>query len=49
MKKKTNKQIQHKLRLKGKIKENKTFIKRSRKKKYKIIGIRIKSKTSKHN
>jgi len=49
MKKKTNKQIQHKLRLKGEIKENKTFIKRSRKKKYKIIGIRIKSKTSKHN
>jgi hypothetical protein len=49
MKNKTNKQIQHKLRLKGEIKENKTFIKRSRKKKYKIIGIRIKSKTSKHN
>jgi len=31
-KKKKNKQIQHKLRLKGEIKENKTFIKRSRKK-----------------
>jgi hypothetical protein len=29
---KKNKQIQHKLRLKGEIKENKTFIKRSRKK-----------------